>query len=298
MTAAICALVLAVASGASQRYLEYKAAVDKSSSIDDLVPFMTAERARFTAQAPPSTQEQAWGSLKSVSGLLSRVTVVKETVQGDTARLQVRAIDAPGGGKPTSGTVDMVREDGQWKVRQETWTIGAMKDAVLIPGVTEAVQSAPSEPDSTAPAQEAPDPAAAAIGDVRTVISAEAAYQSANQGYYDTLQCLAGPSACIPGYARSAPTFIEADFVSPGVRNGYRRRFDAGAPAPARNVGPGKASRSSLMSYAYWAIPDPAAPGLHAICGDGGGIVCEMAGATAPPTRGECPVKRGCRPVQ
>src|SRR6187401_1480318 len=37
---------------------------------------------------------------------------------------------------------------------------------------------------------------AAAIGDTRTVISAEAAYQSANSGFYGQLTCMATPSGC------------------------------------------------------------------------------------------------------
>src|SRR5262245_57061940 len=46
----------------------------------------------------------------------------------------------------------------------------------------------------------------ATIGDTRTVISAQAAYQSSNAGYYDqSLLCLNAPSTCIPGYPPTAP---------------------------------------------------------------------------------------------
>ena len=50
----------------------------------------------------------------------------------------------------------------------------------------------------------------ATIGDIRTVISAEAAYQSANSGFYDRLTCLATPAGCIPGYPATAPTFLDS----------------------------------------------------------------------------------------
>src|ERR1043165_4367481 len=54
---------------------------------------------------------------------------------------------------------------------------------------------------------------AATIGDIRTVISAEATYHSATQGRYGVLTCLSTPSnaGCIPNYAATAPTFLDAN---------------------------------------------------------------------------------------
>src|SRR5205823_811413 len=48
----------------------------------------------------------------------------------------------------------------------------------------------------------------ATIGDLRTLVSAESAYSSANGGFYDDPRCLTKPSACIPGYPATAPTFV------------------------------------------------------------------------------------------
>src|SRR6185436_9995788 len=50
-----------------------------------------------------------------------------------------------------------------------------------------------------------------AIGDTRTVISGEAAYGSANSGFYGVISCLNIPSnaACIVGYPATAPTFLD-----------------------------------------------------------------------------------------
>src|SRR2546427_8952215 len=47
----------------------------------------------------------------------------------------------------------------------------------------------------------------ATIGDTRTVISAEAAYQSAASGFYGNLTCLSVPAPCITGYV--GPTFLD-----------------------------------------------------------------------------------------
>src|SRR5512145_2188633 len=58
---------------------------------------------------------------------------------------------------------------------------------------------------------------AAVIGDTRTVISSEAAYQSTNGGLYDVLTCLSSPSAgCIPSYPPTAPTFLDSNLSSGG----------------------------------------------------------------------------------
>src|SRR5512135_2243280 len=60
------------------------------------------------------------------------------------------------------------------------------------------------------------------IGDIRTMISAQAAYQSANGGYYEgRMECLLKPSGCIPDYPANAPVFLPSDFASE-PKSGYR----------------------------------------------------------------------------
>ncbi len=64
---------------------------------------------------------------------------------------------------------------------------------------------------------------AATIGDIRTLISAEAAYQSANGGMYDSvLACLTAPSVgCIPNYPATSPTFLDSAVCSQIDKTGY-----------------------------------------------------------------------------
>ena len=45
----------------------------------------------------------------------------------------------------------------------------------------------------------------AAIGDIRTVISAQSAYSSAALGSYGVISCLSTPSSCLGMYALTAP---------------------------------------------------------------------------------------------
>jgi len=113
---------------------------------------------------------------------------------------------------------------------------------------------------------------AAAIGDIRTVISAEAAYQSSNGGYYDNLGCLNIPSGCIPNYPATAPTFLDPQMAALGGKQGYDRGFTAGLP-PA--VVPTTCSPTSMVGYVYFAIPTSVnQTGVRGFAGDASGMIC------------------------
>ncbi len=76
------------------------------------------------------------------------------------------------------------------------------------------------------------------IGDIRTMITAQAAYHSSNGGWYDAnLTCLNFPSGCIPLYPAAAPTFLDSQLAMPAIVNkaGYSRSF---APAPVAPADP------------------------------------------------------------
>jgi type IV pilus assembly protein PilA len=88
-------------------------------------------------------------------------------------------------------------------------------------------------------------------GDIRTVISANAAYEGSSNGngYASTATCLATPAngACIPGYATTAPTFLDSNLGTAGVltKSGYQRTYGVSATV----VGVGAAT------YCYNAQP-------------------------------------------
>lgn len=136
---------------------------------------------------------------------------------------------------------------------------------------------------------------ASAIGDTRTVISAEAAYAYANAGHYDSLECLARPAGCIPGYAAGQPTFIGPELLA-STRGGYRRTFHPGEPA--ESAGRGTAySPSSVQSFAYVSEPlTRGQTGVRAFCGDSSGVVCQSRDGRMPPVaEGRCPAD--CDPL-
>jgi prepilin-type N-terminal cleavage/methylation domain-containing protein len=124
----------------------------------------------------------------------------------------------------------------------------------------------------------------ATVGDVRTVISAQAAYQSANAGWYDgEISCLAtaGPQ-CIPNYPTNAPTFLDSNIAGLIPKSGYNRSFEPGLqPNPLSPL----ASGTQVSSYAYLASPvNQGQTGVRGFGGDSSGVLCFTADGTTPPT--------------
>jgi prepilin-type N-terminal cleavage/methylation domain-containing protein len=115
----------------------------------------------------------------------------------------------------------------------------------------------------------------ATIGDIRTVISAEAAYQSANGGWYEgVFVCLNAPFAgCIPSYPTNSPTFIDSQIASLQSKSGYDRSFTGGSAPTSINAR--ISSPGSVTSYVYWATPtSPGQTGVRGFAGDSSGILC------------------------
>lgn len=120
----------------------------------------------------------------------------------------------------------------------------------------------------------------AAIGDLRTVISGQAAYQSANNGAYGELSCLSAPATCIKGY--SGPEFLDAQLTALEVKNGYKRAFHPGKRA---------ARARSLQGYAYTAVPlEQGKTGVRSFCGEDSGVIrFDPKGGDIKPVGGACP---------
>jgi uncharacterized membrane protein YhaH (DUF805 family) len=139
----------------------------------------------------------------------------------------------------------------------------------------------------------------AAIADVRSVIAAEAAYQSANGGFYEgRLECLSSPAeGCLPRHLDDGSGFVEAALTAPGPRHGYESRLEAGAPAA---VDPARSSPTSVVAFAYVLTPvQPGQTGVRSFCGDSTGLVCYRPdGADIATAGAACPRSpEVCRPI-
>ena len=140
----------------------------------------------------------------------------------------------------------------------------------------------------------------ATIGDIRTWISAEAAYQSSNAGFYDSnAVCLVAPSGCIATYSATAPTFVDSQIAALTAKSGYDRAMGSNAGPPTNP--PGGASGSSTGAVVYTAIPSSKdKTGVRGFAGDTAGIICTSGDGSIPPnnlggvtpTNGTCDVLR------
>jgi hypothetical protein len=120
----------------------------------------------------------------------------------------------------------------------------------------------------------------AAIGDLRTVISAEAAYSAANNGLYGEMACLSAPATCVKGY--SGPHFLDQELASLAVKSGYKRAFYPGKRG---------AKARSLQGFAYTAVPaEPGKTGTRSFCGEASGTIrVDPKGGDIKPVGGVCP---------
>ncbi len=124
----------------------------------------------------------------------------------------------------------------------------------------------------------------ATIGDIRTVISAQAAFQSANGGFYtNSWPCLVQPLnglVCIPSYPANGPTFLDSQIAALAAKSGYSRTTPQFGPAP--NPLPGSAGTSSVTGYVYQATPiNVGQTGVRSFGGDGSGLLCFNPNGTA-----------------
>jgi prepilin-type N-terminal cleavage/methylation domain-containing protein len=118
----------------------------------------------------------------------------------------------------------------------------------------------------------------AAVGDLRTVVSAEAAYHAANGGFYGPLACLAGPDQpnCIPNYPVGAPRFLDSQLASLNPKGGYSRAFVGGPPTGLRQ---------DIPCFAYHATPVVAGQtGVRGFATDCSGTICFTNDGSAIPT--------------
>jgi hypothetical protein len=118
----------------------------------------------------------------------------------------------------------------------------------------------------------------ATIGDIRTLVSAEAAYHSANGGFYGPPICLVEPGGanCIPDYPATAPIFLDSQLASLAVKSGYTRSFEPGMLT---------GTRQDMACYAYHALPMTLGKtGVRGFAADCSGLICFTPDGGAVPT--------------
>ena len=123
----------------------------------------------------------------------------------------------------------------------------------------------------------------ATIGDIRTVISAQAAYSSTNGGLYErNFVCLVAPfTSCIPSYPPGSPTFLDSQIAALSPKSGYSRTA-IGAPTPAA-INTSVSSATSTPAYVYLTSPvNVGQTGVRGFGGDSSGVLCFSSDGSAP----------------
>jgi prepilin-type N-terminal cleavage/methylation domain-containing protein len=131
---------------------------------------------------------------------------------------------------------------------------------------------------------------AGTIGDIRTLISAEAAYHAASGGYYGTPSCLLDPTGagCIPSYPSNAPVFLDSQIAALTAKSGYTRSMDVSAAVPG-----------GLSCYIYGATPIASSQtGVRGFAGDCSGVICSTTDGSAVPVAGPGRMDPTCTPIQ
>jgi prepilin-type N-terminal cleavage/methylation domain-containing protein len=132
---------------------------------------------------------------------------------------------------------------------------------------------------------------AATIGDIRTIISAQAAYQSANGGWYSgSLSCMSNPfgaGVCFPNYPAGAPTFLDNTLaplvVALVAKSGYQRVYTRGLPPGVINTN--VSGTDAVTGYVYLATPvTQNQTGVRGFGGDHSGVLCFSSTGVAPAT--------------
>src|SRR5262249_20775188 len=99
----------------------YRAAFDKATKIEDLLPYMSAETRKQAESTPKEEREKIFGMIKMLD-THTKIKVTREDRQADgSVELSVSAYDTEQK-KDVSATVKIVKEAGAWKLGKESWT--------------------------------------------------------------------------------------------------------------------------------------------------------------------------------
>ena len=109
---------------ATQFYMAYRAAFDKATKIEDVLPYMCAANRKQAEGQPKGERDKTFEMIKMMD-THTKVKVLKEDRQADGGVvLSVSAFDTDQK-QDVSAKVTVVKEDGAWKLQKEAWTSGS-----------------------------------------------------------------------------------------------------------------------------------------------------------------------------
>jgi hypothetical protein len=99
-------------------YIEFVAAAKKASAFDQIAPYLSTVLLKDLKAASQEEREKWFKHMKDIWNLPD-ITFTKESISGGRCVLEARAKTAAG--KSAKGKIDLVREQGVWKLDEEAW---------------------------------------------------------------------------------------------------------------------------------------------------------------------------------
>ena len=103
---------------ASQVFLDYRAAFEKATTVDEILPFQAKATRDQIEKTPAAQRKQMFEMMKAMSDARG-VKVIKETKNATGVELAVEGTTPDK--KTSTGKIQMVQENGAWKVANEDW---------------------------------------------------------------------------------------------------------------------------------------------------------------------------------
>ena len=107
------------AGSASEFYLKYRQAFDAAKNVEQLLPYMSAATRKQVESTPAGERAEMFEFIK-LMGAMTNMKIVKEAPNGTGATLTVEGVDSDKA--KTTGTIDIVKEGGAWKLGKESWS--------------------------------------------------------------------------------------------------------------------------------------------------------------------------------
>jgi hypothetical protein len=111
-------LAAAEAKTPTQSYLDYHAAVQKATKLEEVLPYLSAAYRGMLESRPKSDHPKWLASLKDGTPPKD-LKITKETVNGDKCTLEGTATSARG--NAVHGKIQLVKEGGAWKLDEQGW---------------------------------------------------------------------------------------------------------------------------------------------------------------------------------
>jgi len=110
----------ATATAAQEFYFNYRLALNKATSMEDLKPWMAQKGYQSATSTTKESQAMLFKAMKVINTAIGNVAVTDRVAAADTVVLRLRGVDARDQ-QSMLGAAIIVREVGGWRLGREDW---------------------------------------------------------------------------------------------------------------------------------------------------------------------------------